>query len=799
VTSRSQKIVRGTLDLVEATNTCSTADAQQAFFPARGARSLRSMCCKRYARQIIELEQEQENSRSEERFNVASEAHELLDETFGSGSNEYLRATTREYGIALFEGMVMQSQIPRDHVIALLRRMTGLQRSRAGHSSSAEVESILRILLQASPPDKQCCGRNNIYAHTLNSIAQISSQLDSETRSAFEFRRFEDLISDSIPICWLGTRRLSALWVNSFRVFLEGDSTAENGNTAIRDVAQFLSTVISLDCGIQPPSQSAIDLLNSTVIPDYHGNTLGCPKCPKVPQDASFLSIPKSQQQHSSTNNKASQKRMFSTLNNSVSTLFAILTSFTIAARQQPESFEHVRSSAIMSLLGCLSMDIIQAIYSLNQQADGSTYERITAILVATLLSCLHSTQAPAISINDLVHAMETIDQKSRLKKGQTESPLSSIPEFVFATAQSIAKILRIDSWEILEGLIAAMTAVPVESQYTASTRAFLADLALESVEMFAERTESEQAADLAASLRTQNHRTRYTDGVATPFKATSRLERNRDGFMWEGGLCEWVEAGSLSGSNGREIRETVPMRMSRRWKTKGASQSRSVQAQGTACFGSDELDHDELNRGELDHHDDVDSEAETELCISSPADCDSHDSGISMLLLSPMASSSPVVTRAPQSKVANASRPSVSPAKPITASAKYEPLHQVEVQQKVARKRSFRDTDAIETDSEDELCFLPPGTRPAKRQRDYNARGIPTEDADENEAPDELELSFPYSETSRAGAVSKETARRRPRGNVLRSLSNRHVLARRSRSGEWRESNCLDPEDELI
>jgi hypothetical protein len=779
--------VRGTLDLIEATNTCASADAQQSFFPARGARSLRSMCCRKYARRIVELEHEQETSRTEEKFDVASEAYELLEETFGSGHGEYLRATTREYGVALFEQMIMASQIPRDHAIALIRRMTSLQKSRANHRSSAEVDSISRTLLQASVPDKQCCGRNNAYAHMLNSVAQISSQLDHSVRVAFEFRCFEHLSRTSMPLCWLGTRRLTALWANTFRVFFETENTAGSA-----DVARFLHTIVSLDCGLHLPSQSIADIMESSIIPDYHGNNVGCPKCPKPFQPASFLNLPKSQQPHSATNNHASRKRMLSTLNNSFSSLFAILASIVIAAR---DGSDHVQL-----LLGSLSMDIIKAVDSLNDPSDASTSVRNVSILAATLLVSLDPRSGLAtageMNISDLVRVMEILDCRGRLSKGADESPLASLPEFVFATTQSIAKIQGKESWNVLESLSAAMTSEPPGVQYNPSTRAFLIELAISSTEMFSERTDCIQASDLASKLRrTHQSGQPHDHAVPSSFKPTPRPDRARDGLSWEDGLGEWIEAApAYSQSTKWSGRDHHGFRHEAREPAKFTRIKDSRVALNVVFLGSDELDRDYSHLEQIS---------------SSPAQPEQHDSGISGLLLSPISPYIPNETsnepvRPKKGKLFHQHdglppRP-INPAEVVSLST----IGQLPAHQKLKitpQKRASR--DAGESESDDELGI----SRPRKKHhRVSNGNGLHPRvhgignSGDENEPLDELNLheSDTSSGVLRGSSSQISTARRRPRGNVLRSLSGRHAVTRRPHKGGQSKSAHWDSRDEL-
>jgi hypothetical protein len=546
---RSQKLIQGTMDLVEATNTCQTLAAQNAFFPSSGAKSLRAMCCRRYARHIVALEDEQEMENADEKFDIATEAYTLVEETFDMGAGDYLRAITREYGIALLEKMIVDSRIPRSHVLALVRRMRNPRRSRLKHPSTAEVDTISAALLRATTPDKSCCNRDNIYGHVFNSLAELSSQCEEGARTGFEFRQFENLIVSLIPVCWFGSRRLTALWTNAFRAFVDSARSTQEQVTTVRDASRFLDIFISLDCGIRQAPKAATRLMNSSAIPDYQGSALGCPKCPKMPTYARFLNAPTSQQPHTATNNHMSRKRLSTALNNSLSSLFSILASFAITWSLYPEQLSAVDPQAIMRVLGCLSMDVLLALVSSSDLDGGIPFERCTSILGATLIT-LVATQPNQegrtmmnIAVNDLVKGLDIIDREARTAADCKSSTLELLPELIFSTVRSSGRLLKNDGFAVLSHIAVSLMSNSTSEGVSTPTSLLLADLAVSSVQIFAERTISEEAYLLATQLEKEAFGEDRYNSCKAPFKSTPRPRRDREGLKWEDGICEWVEA----------------------------------------------------------------------------------------------------------------------------------------------------------------------------------------------------------------------------------------------------------------
>ncbi|KIW01079.1 hypothetical protein, variant [Verruconis gallopava] len=548
---RSQKLVRGTLDLIEATNTCATLDAQHAFFPEMGPRSLRAMCCRRYARHVVELEDQQETLAAESRFDVATEAYSLLHETFQIGSDDYLRAVSREYGLALFEKMVINSQIPRSHVLALLRRMRNPQHSRLKHASSAEVESITNTLLRSITPDKPCCSRDNTFAHSFNTVAEISSQFDVRGRTSFEFRQFGILARSVLPVCWFGSRRLTALWMSVYHAFMDPGKDFHERLDLVRDVSNFLNTVLSLDCAQEEPKSSKKRLLTSAAIPDYYDSGLGCPKCPKMLPRAKFMNIGPPQQPHAAANSRSSKKHLNMSLNNSFSSIFAILGSFTICATLHPQELPKAEPVPIIRLLGSLSLDILLSPVFDGEISDDSVLERFAIILATTLL--VHVLQRPspgekqAVHISDLIDGLRAIDRCLRVNAEYGRATVEILPELLYSVSRTSAKLLGNDGFEVLSTLAEFLSSSPILEDISYSKRQFLADLVVSSTRLFAARLGSHEAERLAETLENSWHGQRHCPTRDTPFKATPLPRRDREGLKWEDSIGEWIEAGPTS------------------------------------------------------------------------------------------------------------------------------------------------------------------------------------------------------------------------------------------------------------
>lgn len=504
------------------------------------------MSCKIYARQIVEIERAQESQTSDERFDVAFEAYELIEETCGTGASEYLRAITREYGVALFERTASEGRIPRSHAVALLRRMQNPQHSRVKHPSSAEVESILKVLFRTRFPDKPCCNRDNTYGNLLNMLAGASVSHDEKLRSAFEFRQFQDMAENMLPLCWFGSRRLTTFWSKIFHVFIDDGTGYESHETAERDASNFLSALVSVDCGLNPVTQASQDIMNSSAVPDYYGNASGCPRCPKMPAHAQFLNSPSTNHPHSATNNHASRKRLTSALSNSCSSLFAILASLAIATHRASDDWSHIDGAAIASLLCNLSMDVLESLCSPAQASKVISLERCATILVATLVNTLDAKQddkaVQAIDINDLVRGLEAIIKMGMGSDGNTT--MSWLAECVISTIHTTAKLLQYDAYVVLETIVSSLTSTSLLANASASIRDMLVELAFTSAEMFAERNSCKVAAELAQTLNKEHSRRLHK--VFSPDSQhgfTPRTSLDREHLKWEDGIGEWIRA----------------------------------------------------------------------------------------------------------------------------------------------------------------------------------------------------------------------------------------------------------------
>ena len=433
-------------------------------------------------------------------------------------------------------------------MVALLRRMSALSK----RSSNAEVSSILRTFYQTSTSDKRCCIKDNTFGHTFNTIGDVSSALPAADRWAFEFRQFRFLVEETIPTCWFGSRRLTALWTNVFRALHEeGEDNSLITSTASRDIVQFLESYISLDCGQKSRSWAVLDLLRSSAAPDYYGNTFGCPRCPR-PISASFLNQPKGSQPHFGTSNQKSQARLSATLDNTLASLFAILASFCLASSHpkpilgeadQSTSFD---SSTIISLLGRVSMDVITRVNAPAQLPEDWPFARSTSILCATLLlrMCLQTSAdgLGSISIDELVLTLTIMHQEAR-HETEHHNSLELLPEFVYSTAQSTAKLLGIDGYHILERVTKTLSIETSSTVASLSTTRFLSDLAIASAELFWEKTASQATQQLIQELQTRCSYPREGGVSTTPFHPTPGLTTDREGLQWEDGIGEWVDS----------------------------------------------------------------------------------------------------------------------------------------------------------------------------------------------------------------------------------------------------------------
>lgn len=782
VNFRSQKLVQGGLDLIEATNTCSTPEAQEAFFPARGARSLQAMCCKRYARRVVELEYEQENEISEEKFDVATEAYELLDETFGTGGAEYMRAMTREYGLATLERMLMTSYIKRSHAIALLRRIRRPQRSQAKHSSSAEAESLLATLYKASTPDARCCSKDNTFAHTLNTLAEVSYQLYAAEQVEFELRQFQVLLKSSMPLCWLGSRRLTALWTCTFRVLLGDNRSAGAVGVNCRAVESFLETFVALDFDLEVQAATALDLANSSAVPDYHGNALGCPRCPKAPP-ARFLNAPKLSQPHCATNNSNGRQRLDTSLYNSISSLFAILASFILASRHKPDGLGPPDYLGITSMFTRLSMSVIQGLARSRRSSAEFPHERGSAILSATLLVLLGqqtaASGASTISINDLIQALTDMDRKARTIDSSTGT-LALVPEFILSTILSIGKLVNSAGYEVLEFVVASLKTTSRSPQILPPSAAFLQDLAIASAELFSERFESGQGFELARTLKAEFHGVHRPTGMATPFQATPEPDRYREGLKWEDSIGEWVESTSPGYSlpniaHSMRERSAVPIDL---FSGRDSRQPALYSETGMLTAS------DHLSFG----------------FPGGAAKNEKHDSGILSLLLS---SSSPIKDELSLSLSTESTKPSsqncsltrrpladrtnFNDAIPLASNSKDIVAKCSELKPaRIKLKRSH--TDIVENSSDDELDL------PMPRRRCHGKRETVFRSTQLDRFNSAEEDSSILSSTS-----SDVKSRRRPRGTALRSLHSKRPTLSRSMSMLKQGCGVLDDSDDEL
>jgi hypothetical protein len=568
-----QNLVKSFLELIDATNPQTLVSKKSIGggispttepIPFRGARSLLSICCRKVPTFIACVDTDQSLEDEEHRRDISAEVYSLLQETLESKEGRgwrHLREVVRAHGVQIIGNAIKEGLLPRDTTRTIIRHLLKPMRHQTTTASPVEAEILLTALIASEKPTQRsgCCPRNQFYANSVNNAAYFTDNVDTYSRQAFEFRQFKTLLASSyVPVEWMATQRVVAIWGQVFKAFI--DSPTEAG-----DAFKLLESTVALGTGIQPTTQKVKQVLQE-IPARYAQQSEGCPRCPRA-AGGTYLARSAGQQHVTSSNQAVAKGQLSTAFTNTIFSISTILSAFLVATQLDQSECQHFDTQAILWALNSLSIDIIShhrknnapnalsLLHNKSQLAARRSAFILASTLVTKIAGCQLSSGYSGVDINDLVHCIEELEAATGLNQENDAGTFDSLPELVCSIAKGASQISKVDGFTGIQYLVRALN-VPhcAGVKLTSSTRGYLRRLALSSALESSNQHNALEHLSLVKEIERNMSRPELNDTNKTPARYSTTTGETRRGFRWEEGICEWVTA------TPKLVRETKPV-----------------------------------------------------------------------------------------------------------------------------------------------------------------------------------------------------------------------------------------------
>jgi len=492
-----------------------------------GARSLFSTCLRRVPDYIAAEEVWHELQDADETTDISSELYTDLEDMGSIGKEGWkpLREVVRAHGVAMLGDVIREGLI--DHVVGrglIILCVHALAFNEAEILLACLISSLDTIPRPSRVDSRLFTGEQTACLGTLDFFASRSG------RRGFQYRQLQMLLCEEIlPIEWMATAELAPSWGRVVQSVSHIDKD-------FTDAAQLLITAATLACGSRHSSASnEIHNIRLTGNKEDLASNLW-PSMPNTDR------LPK---------NLGADGGLTGALNNTVSSLMAILSAITITQRceskRAPESRPHDSNKSALGLLGRLTVDILVGfeLLSVCRRYDTTfkVYRRRTAtvMLVRFLLSKDLQRHQEGLLVSESMNTPDIVATLTSLCEHAASEATSQMATFVCSIARCCARASPDQDFHYVQKHIQQLALVASDEAMSTAARYLFARITSATAFEYAEQTGNAEHLQWALDVEedvTEQSRGSTRSPTHTPLRADMVHSR---GYRWEEGICEWI------------------------------------------------------------------------------------------------------------------------------------------------------------------------------------------------------------------------------------------------------------------